>query len=134
MVKFKSIPVGPFKTIAEYEDMKAEMKRVKDLIAEFESGILKHVGEKGGKVKFSDGVLEINPFGQGEGRANPKYKPMWLDLVAMIETATVWNTSKEDMINLIEVIEKDNTNNADVQQKIVVQKDVKTVKAKTAKV
>lgn len=133
MVKLKSIPVGSFETIAEYENMKAEMKRVKDLIAEFEAGLLKQVGEKGGNVRFSDGVLEINPFGLGEGRANPKYKPMWLDLVAMVDTAAVWTTSKEDMIKLIEVIEKDNTNKADVKQKIVVQKKMKTVKAKTVK-
>lgn len=129
MVKLKEITTT-FETIAEYEDMLSELERVTNLIKEFKSGLFKQVGEKGGDVKFPDGIIEVTAFGKGEGRLNPKYKPMWLDLKAMIESASVWNTSKKDMEKIIENIENDNTDNADVKQKIVVKKETKKVKAK----
>ena len=135
MVKYKSIPlVGPFETIADYEDMKAEMKRVKTLISEFESGLLTQVGKEGGNIRFSDGLLEVTRFGEGEGRSNTKYKEAWLDLSSMIESSAVWQMSKEEMLKTLQAIFDMNTNRANLNQRILVKKDVKTVKAKTVKV
>lgn len=129
MVKLKEISTT-FKTIAEYEDMLAELKRVAKIVKNFESGLLKQVGKRGGNVKFPDGIIEVTAFGKGEGRLNPKYKPMWMDLKSMVESSAVWNTSKKDMEKILKDIEDDNTDNADVKQKIMVKKESKTVKAK----
>jgi len=133
MVKFKTVNVT-FETIDDYESMKKEMKRVADLIKEFENGLLTQVGKEGGNVKFSDGLLEITRFGEGEGRLNTKYKEAWLDLSAMIESSAVWQMSKEEMLKTLQAIFDMNTNRANLNQRILVKKDVKTVKAKTVKV
>jgi len=133
MVKFKTVNVT-FETIDDYESMKKEMKRVADLIKEFENGLLTQVGKEGGNVRFSDGLLEVTRFGEGEGRSNTKYKEAWLDLSSMIESSAVWQMSKEEMLKTLQAIFDMNTNRANLNQRILVKKDVKTVKAKTVKV
>ena len=132
-MNFKRILTDPFKTIADYLSMTDELKRVKKIVADFEKDLIKNVGLDGGNVKFPDGVLEINPVGKEEGRLNCKYKEMWLDLTTLVETAVIWNTSKEDMLKVIDDIAIEHTNNADVKQKVAVSKAVKTVKAKVTK-
>ena len=128
MVKFKTVNVT-FDTIDDYESMKKEMKRVADLIKEFENGLLTQVGKEGGNVRFSDGLLEVTRFGEGEGRSNTKYKEAWLDLSSMIESSAVWQMSKEEMLKTLQAIFDMNTNRANLNQRILVKKDAKTVKA-----
>lgn len=133
MVNFKKILTDPFKTIADYISMTDELKRVKKIVGDFEKNLITQVGLGGGNVKFSDGILEVNPFGKEEGRINCRYKEMWLDLTTLVETAVIWNTSKKDMLKVIDDISIEHTNNADVKQKVTVSKAVKTVKAKVTK-
>ena len=133
MVNFKRILTDPFKTIADYISMTDELKRVKTIVTDFEKDLIKQVGLSGGNVKFPDGLLEINPFGAEEGRLNTKYKDAWLDLKSLIESSAVWQTSKEEMVQTLQDIFDANTNHANINQKVIVSKEMKTVKAKVTK-
>ena len=133
MVNFKKVTTNPFKTVADYTSMVKELKRVEKIVTDFEKGLIKQVGLDGGNVKFPDGTLAVNPFGKEEGRLNCKYKEMWLDLTTLVETAVIWNTSKKDILKVIDDIAIEHTNNTDVKQKVSVKKEVKTVKAKVTK-
>ena len=133
MVNFKKVTTNPFKTVADYTSMVKELKRVEKIVGDFEKGLIKQVGLDGGNVKFLDGVLEVNPFGKEKGRINTKYKDAWLDLKSLIESSTVWQTSKEEMVRTLQNIFDANTNHANVNQKVIVGKTVKTVKAKVTK-